>query len=214
MQIGVFDSGKGGAFVADRLRQLVPSCTFVLVDDAANVPYGSRPSSEVIELTDQAIQPLLGTCPIIIIACNTATTAGIHELRRRHPNTVFIGIEPMLKPAQAQTKTGRITVLATPGTLGSKRYLELKQLFTSVSIVDEPDTVDWARKIEDGLAHKIDLSPLRGSISNGSDTLVLACTHYIGIKDRLQKAYPAVAILEPSGAIAERLMQLLPQHSR
>ena len=119
----------------------------------------------------------------------------------------------MLKPAQAQTKTGRITVLATPGTLRSKRYQELKQLFAHVSTVDEPDTIDWARKIEDGLAHEIDLSELHGSISNGSDTLVLACTHYIGIKDHLQKAYPAVAILEPSGDIAERLMQLLPRHS-
>ena len=214
MQIGVFDSGKGGAFVADRLRQLVPSCTFVLVDDSVNVPYGSRPSSEVIELTDRAIQPLLATCPIIIIACNTATTAGIHELRRRHPNTAFIGIEPMLKPARARSKTGHITVLATPGTLRSKRYQELKQLFAHASTVDEPATNDWARKIEDGLAHELDLSALHSSVRKGSDTLVLACTHYIGIKDYLQKVYPAVAILEPSEAIAERLVQLLPQHSR
>ncbi len=214
MQIGVFDSGKGGVFVAEHLEKLVPHCTFVVVDDSANVPYGSRSRSEVIELTDRAIQPLLASCPIIIIACNTATTAGIHELRRRYPDTTFIGIEPMLKPAQARTKTGHMTVLATPATLRSERYQELKQLFAGLSTVDEPDTRDWARKIEDGLAHEINLSPLHESVNSGSDTLVLACTHYIGIKDHLQKTYPAVLILEPSEAIAERLVQLLPGRLR
>lgn len=209
MQIGVFDSGKGGKLVAERLEKLLPSCTFVVVDDAENVPYGNREQEEIVELTDKAIQPLLGVCPIVVIACNTATTAGIEELRRRYPSTKFIGIEPMIKPAQASTKTGRFTVLATPHTLKSARYKELKSLFGSLATIDEPDTEDWAKKIEDDLAHEIDISYLAKSIQDGSDTLVLACTHYIALQDSLQKTYPAIAILEPTDAIAERLAQLI-----
>ncbi len=210
MNIGVFDSGKGGHFVAERLADLVPGHTFTVVDDSRNVPYGSRPREEVIELTDQAIQPLLADCSIIVIACNTATTAGISELRRRYPQTSFIGIEPMVKPAGLITKTGHITVLATPGTLHSERYRDLKQQYGStLASIDEPDTHDWARKIEDGQAREIDLQPLYQSIATGSDTFVLACTHYIGVKELLQNTFPSVEILEPSEAIAGRLVQML-----
>lgn len=210
MQIGVFDSGKGGHFVAERLATLLPDCRFVVVDDSANVPYGSRPRSEVIELTDRAIQPLLATCPIIVIACNTATTAGIQTLRERYPDTHFVGIEPMIKPAQATTATRHITVLATPGTLQSERYAELKHLFGgNLAVIDEPNTDDWARKIEDGRLADINLSALETSVANGSDTLVLACTHYIGVKDLLSERYPSTTILEPSTAIARRVSELL-----
>lgn len=213
MQIGVFDSGKGGKLVARQLQKTLPSCTFVVVDDSKNVPYGSRAEQEIIELTETAIQPLLATCPIIVIACNTATTAAIAHLRNTYPRTKFIGIEPMIKPAQATTKTGRFTVLATPHTLASKRYKELKNTFGSMATIDEPDTRDWARKIEDDRAHEIDLSPIVASIDQGSDTLVLACTHYIALKDSLQTSYPAVAVLEPTEAIAQQLARLIAEQS-
>ncbi len=208
MRIGIFDSGRGGEFVADELRELLPEYEYIVVNDRKNVPYGSRSNDEIIGLTTNAIQPLLlKQCPIVVIACNTATTAAIANLRLRYPATVFIGIEPMIKPAATSSHTRHITVLATPLTLRSARYLNLKTEFAAGLIVDEPDTSGWATLIEYGRKSEIDLSDVKRSVSSGSDTIVLACTHYHALADRLRAIAPNATILQPTKAIAQQVVR-------
>jgi len=209
MKIGVFDSGRGGEFIAEGLRKLLPEHEFIVVNDREHVPYGSREDSEIITLTTKAIQPLLeARCPIIVIACNTATMAAITSLRAQFPETKFVGIEPMLKPAAAISTTHHATVLATPLTLKSDRYQHLLREYASELIIDQPNATGWAAAVENGEADTISFDEVAESVASGSDTLILACTHYITLKNRLQARFPDVNILEPTEAIARQVMRL------
>lgn len=208
MKIGVFDSGRGGTYIAQGLRTLLPSDSFVVVNDAAHVPYGSRSNEEVVALTERAIAPLLVDCPIIVIACNTASMAGINVLRARYPDTKFVGIEPMIKPARTVSVSQHITVMATPLTLSSERYRKLVADFGGSLQIDQPATSRWARMIEDDQADAIVLDDVRSSVASGSDTLVLACTHYLALIKRLQQTFPEVTILEPTEAVARQVQRL------
>ena len=209
MKIGVFDSGRGGEFIAEGLRKLLPEHEFIVVNDREHVPYGSREDNEIIELTTKAIQPLLeARCPIIVIACNTATMAAIISLRVQFPRTKFVGIEPMVKPAATISKTHHATVLATPLTLKSNRYQHLLREYASELTIDQPNAAGWAAAIESGKADTISFDEVAESVASGSDTLILACTHYITLKNRLQARFPGVNILEPTEAIARQVMRL------
>jgi len=211
MLIGIFDSGRGGYFIAERLQEILPEHDFIVADDSANVPYGTRTREEILQLTDRAIQPLLAQCPIIVIACNTITTAIIHILRERYPNVVFVGLEPMIKPASLLTQSGHIAVLATPSTLNSARYQELKQTHAAHLIVDEPVTAHWPRTIENDEMESLDLRDVISSRDDGADVIVLGCTHYLALIPRLKTILNDVTILEPSEAIARRVRQVLAQ---
>lgn len=213
MRIGVFDSGIGGKAVAVKVRELLSNTEVISINDHNNMPYGTKPQSEVIELTKSAIKPLLDSnCDVIVLACNTATAVAIDELRKIHPDTPFIGIEPMVKPASNLTKTGNIAVLATPATLKSNRYLELKTNWAADLNVIEPDCSNWAELIETQRSEKIDVeSVVRSLIKSNVDVIVLGCTHYHWIKDRvINIAGSDVRVLEPSDSIAERIKSLLP----
>ena len=214
-KIGVFDSGIGGDAVAKRLRHLFPKAKIISVNDNMNVPYGIKPSNEIIRLTDIAIQPLIAAkCDAIVIACNTATTNAITHLRLTYPDTHFIGIEPMIKPAVKLSKTGTIAVLATPSTLKSHRYAELKRQWAVHHTVVEPDCSNWAGLIEQGESHRVDIhAAIYESRRWNADVIVLGCTHYHWIKDRIQATVgPSVSVLEPSDAIGARIDALLTPH--
>lgn len=212
MKLGVFDSGIGGEAVARSLQHEFPKAKIFITNDKARAPYGSRSQSEIIALTDAAIQPLLQYgCDVIVIACNTATTQALPTLRLQYPNQKFIGIEPMIKPAAALTKSGVITVCATPATLSSNRYHELIAHYAQHLTVLEPDCSEWASMIErnEVNAEKVHAS-IAESISKDSDVIVLGCTHYHWIKQLIQTAAGGSAtILEPSAAIAQQVKRLL-----
>lgn len=212
MKIGVFDSGVGGKAVALRLQELISDAEIISVDDRAHVPYGSRSDKEIITLTTAAIQPLIDAqCDAIVIACNTATTIAISHLRETFPLTPFVGIEPMIKPAAEQTKTKHITVFATPATLKSKRYAELKAEWAPHIRIDEPDCKDWATLIEKGHAKEVPIvEAVKTATRNGSDVIVLACTHYHYLKSSaVEAAGKKATVLEPSDAIARRIKTIL-----
>ncbi len=212
MKIGVFDSGKGGEFIATGLRRLLPDHEYMVVNDREHVPYGSRSDEEVVALTDAAIQPLLDECGIIVIACNTATMAGITVLRKKYPDTKFVGIEPMVKPTAAISQNKHIAVLATPLTLKSQRYQQLRTQYATEVAIDEPDTSGWAAAIERGSLDDISFDELRECVTAGCDIIVLACTHYLSLQPRMSQEFPTVTILEPTEAIARQLAALqLPQ---
>ena len=189
---------------------MLPEYEYVVVNDRQHVPYGSRSDSEVLALTDAAIQPLLGECPVIVIACNTATMAAIVELRKKYPATTFVGIEPMVKPAAAASQTGHIAVLATPLTLQSMRYQQLRADYGGGVIVDEPNTAGWAAAIEHDTLSEISFDELRQAVAAGCDVIVLACTHYLALIPKLLLEFPSVTILEPTEAIARQITELQP----
>lgn len=212
VKIGVFDSGIGGETVADRIQQLFPDVEIMLINDSDNIPYGLKRRAEIIRLTLRAIQPLVDAqCDAIVIACNTATTNAISDLRTAHPTVHFVGIEPMVKPATTMTQTGVIAVLATPGTLSSHRYAQLKHRWASRATIIEPDCSSWANRIEHGGADNIDVHTTVGELMRWNvDVIVLGCTHYHWLKDRIKAAAkPNVRVLEPSDAIGARLDSLL-----
>lgn len=212
MKIGVFDSGIGGKSIADKLTADFPDDEIVYVDDRIHVPYGGRKMHEIIQLTEVAIQPLFtAQCDIIVLACNTATVAAIEYLRDHYPNTPFVGLEPMIKPATALTKSGVIAICATPFTLKSERYLTLKNTYGSSIRVLEPDCSKWADMIEH---NTIDESKITQSIeevcNQGADVIVLACTHYHWIhEDILKIANGRAIVIDPSDVISKRVGGLI-----
>lgn len=211
VNIGVFDSGVGGEAVAATLRELLPHATVTTAHDHDHVPYGSRTDAEVLKLTERAIQPLLeAACEVIVLACNTATAAAIDQLRLNYPQTPFVGLEPMVKPASAMTSSKAVVVCATPATLRSERYHRLKATWAEGVHLLEPDCTDWAAAIERGEPETVDLAPLKELVHQASaDFVVLACTHYHWIKERVKEAAgPEVTVLEPTDAIAAQIRRV------
>ena len=165
-------------------------------------------SEEIISLTDAAIQPLLNArCDVIVLACNTATAAAIEFLREKYPAVPFVGLEPMVKPAAEQTKTGVIAVCATPATLNSGRYRGLKDTYANDVKVVEPDCSRWTSMIEHNqVQHDHIARTIEGILGQGADVIVLACTHYHWIKEEITGLVAGrVTILDPSEAISRRV---------
>lgn len=212
MTIGIFDSGIGGKAVARSLALEFPDAVVVSVSDREHLPYGNRTPNEVRQLTDKAIQPLLAhSCDVIVIACNTATAAAIETLRETYPDQLFIGLEPMLKPAATASRNKVIAICATPATLASKRYQDAKQRFVGSVQVIEPDCSDWATLIEANQLNQSHIDTvMEMCLEKNADVIVLGCTHYHWIKEEIAKAVAGRAtVLEPSDAIARRVRQLL-----
>ena len=208
MVIGIFDSGSGGRFVAEKLQRLLPSHDYIVVNDKENVPYGEKFYETIKELTHQAIKPLTAQCSLIVIACNTATAAALESLRVAYPEHTFIGFEPMIKPAAHQSKTNHLTLLATHATTTSERTHQLIAAHANDFIVDTPNTVGWATAIDNCQGDDISFDEVRNSINSGSDSIIIGCTHYIALMPRLQATFSEIKIYEPTEAIARRIIKL------
>lgn len=140
--VGVFDSGVGGLSILKALRAELPHEDFVYVADSGFAPYGERDESFVVERSRKIIRHLLApdlAIKALVIACNTATAAAIHLLRQDYPLLPIIGVEPALKPAVVNSETGRIGVMATRGTLNSRKFgALLDSLAGQASFVCQP----------------------------------------------------------------------------
>lgn len=212
MKLGIFDSGIGGEAVAASLQSIFPATTIRVVNDRRNVPYGSKTTEEVVRLTTAAIQPLLEeNCDIIILACNTASAAALETLRKQYPLQEFIGLEPMVKPAAALSKTGVIAVCATPSTLASSRYAWLIETYAKNTRIIEPDCSRWAYMIENNQIDRNEIATIvNDCCDQGADAIVLGCTHYHWIKDLISEiADGRATVLEPSEAIARRIQSII-----
>ena len=125
--VGFFDSGLGGLCILDAFRRLCPRESTVYIADSANCPYGNRPADEIVRLARANTESLLDRgCKMVVVACNTATAAAIDVLRAEYPAVPFVGIEPAVKPAALNSRTGVVGVLATAGTFGGRLYKETK----------------------------------------------------------------------------------------
>lgn len=213
--VGVFDSGVGGLSVAREIRRALPSEHLLYVADTAYVPYGDRGEDEVRART-LAIGGWIQSqgAKVLVVACNTASGAALEALRERLTIPV-IGLEPALKPAVRETKVGRVGVMATRGTIGSARFQRLVDNYADgVQVVRDP-CPGLADLVEDGLLGGPELetrmeayvAPLREA---GVDTVVLGCTHYVFVRDAIQRALgPEVRLLDSGEAIARRTRQIL-----
>lgn len=210
-KIGVFDSGIGGEAIAKSLRAALPDATIITKSDTQHVPYGDKTPQQVLGFVLPLLDELvIAGCDVIVIACNTVTMHHIATLRE-HTSVPLVGIEPMLKPASAQTKSGIIAVCATPATLASPRYASLKRQYASDLIIFEPNCSAWAYMIEH---NSVNVHQIREQIdalcSAGADVIVLGCTHYIWITDLIEEITQGRAVvLQPEEAIIRRVRHLL-----
>src|ERR1039458_5809626 len=207
MKIGVFDSGVGGLSVANAVRQALPNDEVMLREDREHVPYGTRKPAEIFGFVVPIFQELVDNgCQVIVVACNTVTTTLITDLRQKF-NVPLIAIEPMVKPAAELSKTHTIAVCATPTTLASPRYAQLKHDYAAGITVIEPDCSDWAAMLEqERINHEAIKQMVEQVLAAGADVIVLACTHYHWIEAEINSlAKDRAVILQPKQAVIAQL---------
>lgn len=213
--IGIFDSGVGGTSIWKEIQSLLPKESTCYLADSANAPYGKKGREEILRLSIKNTELLLEMgCKLIVVACNTATTNAISELRQKY-DVPFIGIEPAIKPAALQTTTKSIGILATKGTLNSHLFHETSQTFASNLNVVEVIGEGLVPLIEQGALDspeliqllKKHLSPM---IAANIDHLVLGCSHYPYLIPQLKQLLPKyVQIIDSGEAVARQTKAIL-----
>lgn len=211
VKIGVFDSGVGGLSVVNAIYKELPDLDIIYKDDKEHVPYGTRSIDEIHSFITPIFQEFVSEgCRVVVVACNTVTTNLIQKLRAEI-SIPLIGMEPMVKPAAAATKTGVIAVCATPRTLGSKRYEWLKNEYAQGVKILEPDCSDWALMIENNSVDREKVArTIEDSIAAGADEIVLGCTHYHWIEQIIKDiAKGRAQVIQPELPVIEQLKRVL-----
>ena len=216
--IGFFDSGLGGLTVWRETVELLPVEDTIYLADSANAPYGEKDPAHILELARSNTRWLLGEgCKLIVVACNTATTNAIAQLRAEFP-IPFIGIEPAIKPAALRSGTGKIGVLATRGTLASALFATTTRNHAADTQILEQEGEGLVAMIEAGHADspqmrrqlKRLLDPL---IRSGIDHLVLGCTHYPLLRPLLAELLPpGIEVVDCGAPVARQARAVLQQH--
>jgi glutamate racemase len=189
--IGFFDSGVGGLSVLKEAIKIMPNEDYIYFGDSKNAPYGMKSVEEVRELTFKAVEFLLSKgVKGIAIACNTATSAAVADLRKIYPDLPLVGIEPALKPAVALNNEGDILIMATAMTLKEEKFKRLMEKYkdrASIIPVPCPGLMEFielgkieGKEVEGYLSDKINTYK-KGKIAS----IVLGCTHYPFIKEVL-----------------------------
>lgn len=211
MRIGVFDSGVGGQSIADAIKTALPNYEIILREDKKNVPYGTKTPEEILSFIMPIFQSMVDDgCQIIVVACNTVTTTLIQDLRQAF-DVPMVAVEPMIKPASEMTRSKIIAVCATPTTLASRRYKELKHMHADEIEVLEPDCSDWALMIEGNQIDHLKIAErIQEVLTAGADVIVLACTHFHWIEADVKQLVGSEAkVLQPEPAIIEQLKRVI-----
>lgn len=210
MKIGVFDSGIGGLSVARAIESAFPEAIVIYINDTTNVPYGTKTPEHIYELAYPKIAELYKIgCDPIVLACNTLTMTNKPRLEAVFP-VHFIGLEPMIKPAATLTETGKVIICATPVTLASERYMELKDTYAANITIIEPDCAGWASLIEENeITEEKIRATIESGLTAGADVIVLACTHYHWIEQVIRRiADGRATVLQPEEAVIRRIASL------
>ena len=217
--IGIFDSGIGGLTIQKKINNFLPNENLVYYSDNFNSPYGNKSGKQLDEICFKNCEFLINKkCKLIVVACNTATTNCIKKLRSKF-NVPFVGVEPAIKPAAKKTKSGKIGVLATEGTLRSKQFNNISEIHTKNVKVIEENAKGLVELIERGIFKGQDLrliliKHLNRMIEMGIDQLVLGCTHFPLIIDEIKKIIPPkISILESSDAVAKQTKRVLKENN-
>ena len=216
-KIGFFDSGMGGISVLREAVKEMPEENYIYYGDSANAPYGTKSNQEIFNLTMMGIDYLIKQdLKALVIACNTATSIAIDEIRNRLEIPV-ISMEPAIKPALEKVK-GNVLVMATPATLNQKRYLDLvDHLGHSDRLINCP-CHKLAGLIEQHLYNnqaiiKDYLLEIISPYISQIDAIVLGCTHYVFIKELIQELFPDICIFDGNHGTVMRLKRVLEEKS-
>ena len=217
--IGVFDSGIGGLTVLKEIIKILPNEEFIYYADTDNVPYGIKPKEEVKEYINQAVKFLIDKdVKAIVIACNTATSIAINDLRKKY-SLPIIGIEPAAKPAIENRGQKKVLIMATPTTIREEKLHNLLKKFSAEEFVDliaMPKLVEYAesvefnsKEIEDYLKKQLQEFNL-----NDYSEIVLGCTHFPFFKEEIKKVVPqSISIIDGSKGVANRLKDILQKNN-
>ncbi len=213
--IGLFDSGVGGLSVLREVRALLPGEDLLYYADSAHCPYGGQPVAAIQARAVAITETLLAAhCKLIVVACNTATIAAVEALRASYP-LPFVGMEPAVKPACAQTRSGVVGVLATGAALAGDKFHRLVAAHADgVRVITQPcpGLVECVESGEldgprtEALVRRY-IEPLRAA---GADTLVLGCTHYPFLRPLIQRiAGKEVMLVDTGAAVARQVQRVL-----
>ena len=214
--IGIFDSGVGGLSVLREVRRQLPGEPLIYLADQAHVPYGLRPMEEVRRFSEAITRYLLARgAKLIVVACNTASAAALHELRRTFPGTPFVGMEPAVKPAAERTRSGVVGVLATPATFQGALYASVVERFASGVTLLQSTCPGLVQQIEAGgldapETRRILEDALQPMLARGIDAVVLGCTHYPFVIPLIEEiAGPQARVIDPAPAVARQVGRVL-----
>jgi glutamate racemase len=212
--IGIFDSGIGGTSIWAAIHQLLPNEKTIYLADSKNAPYGQKSKADIIALSIKNVEFLLKMdCKLIVVACNTATTNAIEELRAKY-DVPFIGIEPAIKPAATNSKTQTIGILATQGTLNSELFHKTTEKYQNTKIVEQVGH-GLVQLIESGNINSTEMTQLLHSyltpmIESNIDYLVLGCSHYPYLIPQIKKILPThIHIVDSGEAVAKQTQNIL-----
>jgi len=214
--IGIFDSGVGGISVWKEIVELLPNENIIYFADSKNCPYGPKSDEEIIDLSRKIVDFLISkNCKIIVVACNTATAAAISTLRKEY-SIPFVGLEPAVKPAALNSKTNKIGILATEGTLRGNHFKRTTETYAKNTEVNVQVGYGLVELVENNDVNSVNtikvvekcIQPL---IDKNIDQLVLGCTHYPFLCDAIKKVSGShnINIINPAPAVASRTFDLL-----
>jgi len=218
LKIGVFDSGLGGLTVVKALMSKVKGAELFYIADTKNAPYGEKTPEQILkyslDITNFFIEK--HQINVLIVACNTATSAAIQNIRKKYPKLIVIGTEPGIKPAIELSCTQNIGVLATPATLKGEKYQQLVNELSmqhEITLFEQP-CPGLVEQIENGEVDtdktkqmlELWLKPMRmGNV----DTIVLGCTHYPLICKTIEEVMNRkMTLIDTGNAIAKRVLHL------
>lgn len=225
--IGIFDSGYGGLTILSQIRAALPEYDFLYLGDNARTPYGTRSFEVVYEFTSQAVHKLFEMgCQLVILACNTASAKALRtiqqiDLPKIDPRKRVLGvIRPTVEVLGELTETRHVGILATAGTIKSQSYpLEIKKLFPDITVSGEACPM-WVPLVENGEAasegadyfvHK-HVSNLLAK-DDQIDTIILGCTHYPLLYDKIRRCTPShIRLIKQGDYVARSLVDYLARH--
>lgn len=225
--IGIFDSGYGGLTILSRIRKLLPDYDFMYLGDNARTPYGTRSFEVVYEFTSQCVEKLFDKgCHLVILACNTASAKAlksiqVNDIPQLDSNRRVLGIiRPTVESIGSITRTRHVGILATPGTIKSMSYpMEIRKLFPDIKVSGEACPI-WVPLVETGeyASDGTDFfigKHVRNLLSKDSqiDTIILGCTHYPLLIDKIRKFVPeGINIISQGDYVAASLQDYLARH--
>lgn len=225
--IGVFDSGYGGLTILDEIRRKLPQYDYIYLGDNARAPYGTRSFDIVYRFTLEAVRYLFEQgCQLVILGCNTASAKALRSIQQNDlpaidPARRVLGvIRPTVEKIGEITKTGNIGIVGTPGTIRSHSYeMEIEKLYPGFRTFTQACPM-WVPLVENGEATgegtdyfvKRDVERLMAQ-NPGIDTVILGCTHYPLLKDKVKKYVPeGVTVLSQGAIVADSLADYLNRH--
>jgi glutamate racemase len=225
--IGVFDSGYGGLTVLKSIVEKLPDYDFIYLGDNARAPYGNRSFETVYQYTREAVQWFFSKgCPLVILACNTSSAKALRTIQQQDlvesgtKNRVLGVIRPTTEIAGLLSKTESVGILATSGTVNSESYvLEINKFFPNVKVYQQACPL-WVPLIENNehqgpgadyfIKKYVDELLAR---SSAIDTVLLACTHYPLLMNKLRQYFPKnIQLIAQGDIVAESLVKYLKNH--